>query len=383
MRVWFGLACWLGGVVAGMAAASEADVSQLLTTIRAIAHDGVGHVAAQAAVRELSAGDAAVLLPTLAAIDGANPLAANWLRGAFESVAERALTHNALPLDDLLRFYHDRRREPRARRLAYEWIIRARPELADELIPQALDDPSIEMRREAVARLIAQARAALEAGRREEAARLFRQALDGAGDPQQVDPIVKSLAELGQPVDLVAHYGLITEWDVIGPFDNREMQGFPVVYPPEREIKLDAVYEGQLGEVRWQRLRSQEPDGTFDLAALTAPHKGAIDYVTTEFPSDREQPVEFRLATANAWKLWLNGELLFAREEYHRGMRFDQYRVAGVLKPGLNRILLKVCQNEQDQEWAQKWSFQFRICDPYGRPLRPAKAPASERVATP
>lgn len=383
MRVWFGLAWWSGVVVAGMSAASEADVAKLLSTIRAVDHEGGGHVAAQAAVRDLSAGDASLLLPTLAAIDGANPLAANWLRGAFETVAARALTSGGLPIDDLLRFYHDRRRDPRARRLAYEWIIRARPTLAEELIPQALDDPSIEMRREAVARLMAQARAALEAGRQDEAALAFRQALSGAGDPQQVDPIVKSLADLGQPVDLVAHYGLLTEWYVIGPFDNREMKGFPIAYPPEQEVKLDAVYQGQLGEVRWQKLRSNEPDGTFDLAALTAPHKGAIDYVATEFLSDRDQPVEFRLATANAWKLWLNGELLFAREEYHRGMRFDQYRVAGVLKPGANRILLKVCQNEQDQDWAQKWSFQFRICDPYGRPLRPSAPPASQRAETP
>ena len=44
----------------------------------------------------------------------------------------------------------------------------------------------------------------------------------------------------------------------------------------------------------------------------------------------------------------------------------DQYVSTGVLKPGRNVILLKVCQNEQDQSWAQDWKFQLRVCDATG-----------------
>ena len=69
----------------------------------------------------------------------------------------------------------------------------------------------------------------------------------------------------------------------------------------------------------------------------------------------------------------MNGELVFAREEYHRGMQFDQYIVPGKLQPGKNTILLKVCQNEQEQDWAQRWAVQFRICDIEGRALRAAQ----------
>jgi hypothetical protein len=28
--------------------------------------------------------------------------------------------------------------------------------------------------------------------------------------------------------------------------------------------------------------------------------------------------------------------------------------------------LLKICQNEQTEEWAQNWAFQFRVCDAIG-----------------
>ena len=84
-----------------------------------------------------------------------------------------------------------------------------------------------------------------------------------------------------------------------------------------------------------------------------------------------------RLSTPNAWKLWVNGEQIFARDEYHRGTMLDQYRVKTKLKSGPNTILLKVCQNEQTEEWAQTWAFQFRICDRAGIAVLPATVTTS------
>jgi hypothetical protein len=65
-------------------------------------------------------------------------------------------------------------------------------------------------------------------------------------------------------------------------------------------------------------------------------------------------------------KIFVNGKLLFAREEYHHGSKIDQYIVKGKLKAGTNEILLKVCQNEQTEAWAQKWTFQLRLSDAVG-----------------
>ena len=89
--------------------------------------------------------------------------------------------------------------------------------------------------------------------------------------------------------------------------------------------------------------------------------------------------MEIRLGTPNGWKLWVNGELLFAHEEYHQSMRMDQYRTPAVFKAGTNRILLKICQNEQTEDWAQRWEFQVRVCDPSGRPF--CRRMANNRVA--
>jgi hypothetical protein len=47
-------------------------------------------------------------------------------------------------------------------------------------------------------------------------------------------------------------------------------------------------------------------------------------------------------------------------------MRMDQHVGAGVLHAGRNEILVKICQNEQTEDWAQSWSFQLRVCDASG-----------------
>jgi hypothetical protein len=99
-------------------------------------------------------------------------------------------------------------------------------------------------------------------------------------------------------------------------------------------------------------------------------------YLATEFYSPASRRVELRLGTPNAWKVWVNGRLLFGREEYHRGMSIDQYKVAADLESGRNVILLKVCQNEQKEDWAQNWKFHLRVCDSIGKAILSTDRPA-------
>ncbi len=360
-----------------------------LQAITEVGPKGEGHDAATAAIQRIEQANADALTRILAAMDGANPLAVNWLRGAFESVADRVLSETGtLPVSDLEAFLAETSHNPRARRLAYEWIIKADPAAADRIIPEMISDPSAEMRRDAVARLIDEAEQ-LEADGKQDAARTtYGAAMQGAVDGDQVELLAKSLDKLGASVDLVDHFGLVTEWKVIGPFDNRGGIGFAAVYPPEEELNFDAEYEGQLGPVSWEPVQAPTPPdvydvgkvGRVDLAELTAPHKGAVTYTATGFVAAEAGPVEFRIGTPNAWKLWVNGKEVFGQEEYHRGMFFDQYSVQAELQEGENTILLKVCQNEQTEDWAQDWAFQLRICDLTGRGLNSAEERTAARV---
>jgi len=354
-------------------AASAAETTALLEQIKAVGPKADGNITAQEATKKLSAQDASVLIPILNAANDANPLAANWLRGTFESIAERTIQSGGeLPTEQLEAFLRDESNAPRVRRLAFEWLARVDVTAPDRIIPDMLADSSDEMRRDAVARLIETAKTFQQDGAEEKAKRTYREALTGAVDKDQVDTLVKALDKLGETIDVARHYGMLTSWQVIGPFDNREKKGFDAVYPPEEEIDFEAEYDGQLGPVQWKEYVAGSDDGLFDIGKLIENYKGSAMYAATIFPYDRERDVEFRLTTKNAWKLWVNGELLFAREEYHRGITFDQYRVRGTLKPGKNVILLKILQNEQDEDWAQDYHFKFRVTDFSGRAIEPA-----------
>jgi hypothetical protein len=338
--------------------------------LKAVGPDGQGHREAVRAWQNLAKADADALVPILKSFGDANPLAANWLRSAVETIADRELNAGrTLPGDALEAFVLDVSQDARARRLAFEQLIRVDPSAADRLIPGMLHDPGPEFRRDAVARRIDEANAAFDGGNKERSAAIYRQALGGAIDDDQVKPIVERLRELGEQVDLPKHFGFLTSWHAIGPFDNRGLAGFNKEYPPERGVDLQQKYAGQLGDVAWQPLETDNEYGIVDVAAKFQNYKGSVMYFTTEFHSPASRRVELRLGTPNSWKLWVNGRFAFGREEYHHGTMIDQYKIAADFEPGGNVILLKLCQNEQTEDWAQAYQFQLRVCDASGAGL--------------
>ena len=318
-------------------------------------------------------------MPILQAFPDTDPLSANWLRAAFESAADLAISTGAeLPTTALTSFIRDPANDGRARRLAWEWVNRQSPEVAQQLIPKMLFDPVPEFRRDAVTLLIKEGQEALEQGDRDTARRIFERALQAAIHDDQVSAIVKPLRELGHEVDLPRHFGFLTDWWIAGPFDNKDGVGFAAAYAPEHSIDLQAEMDGQQGKVRWQKLTTNDDYGKLDIARQLENFKGSCMYATTVFNSPKTQRVQIRINTPNAWKLWVNGRLVFGHEEYHRAPEsvvMDLYRVPVELRAGENRILLKVCQNEQTQDWAQRYEFQLRIADATGAGVRPAADP--------
>ena len=94
-----------------------------------------------------------------------------------------------------------------------------------------------------------------------------------------------------------------------------------------------------------------------------------VDFPLMEFDAAENRSADFRIGCINANKLWLNGALLTANQIYHSGMEVDQYVATAQLKKGRNTILVKVAQNEQEENWAQRWQFQLRVCDELGTAL--------------
>ncbi len=140
----------------------------------------------------------------------------------------------------------------------------------------------------------------------------------------------------------------IPEWYVIGPFPNARDEklqrlGLDTPYPPEREIKLDAKYEGvDAQQVSWV-LKQTPARGRFDLYDFD-PYEMVVVYALTYVYSPRAATVPFLLGSDDGVKVFLNGK------EIHRYLAVrvaapDQDRIPLALKEGWNALLLKIENN--------------------------------------
>ena len=76
-------------IVLGLASLGQAaagDFEKSVAALRAVGGEGRGNEAAGRALRQLAKGGADTLPALLAGMDGANPFAANYLRGAVEVI---------------------------------------------------------------------------------------------------------------------------------------------------------------------------------------------------------------------------------------------------------------------------------------------------------
>lgn len=368
----------LAGLAVALAATAQEtdDVQARLAVIAKVGREGSGNAEAASAWKGLVEAGTPALLPILGALDEDRPTAANWLRPAFDAVAEKALAAKDLPKSDLEKFVTDTKNRPAARRLAYEWLVKADKDAPERLLPKMLRDPSAELRRDSVARVIdtAERLAPYDSALGK---RTFRLALEGACDPDQVEAIAKGLVKLGDKIDKAKHLGFVTQWHLVGPFDHHKNAGWDVAYPPEKEVNLNKDVPGKGGEVvGWQPFASDHDMGMVNLAKALGPFKGAVAYAYAVVESPEERAVEIRAGCIVAMKVFLNGQQVFAREEYHHGMNVDQYAARVTLRKGTNHILVKVCQNEQKEPWAQAWQFQLRLCDRVG-----AAVPFTQKAA--
>jgi hypothetical protein len=342
--------------------------TEALMRLKAVGREGAGNEAAARAWKDIVQQGPAVLSAVLQAMDDADAASANWLRTAGDAIVERTLAaRKPLPTETLEQFIRQTQHNGAARRLAYEWLCRVDPKTPDRLLPGMLQDPSSELRRDAVAAVLKQARSQLDKGDQDAARAAYRRALTGACDKDQVDTIAKELDKLGVKIDVARHFGFVRQWLLIAPFDNHNDAGFNVAYPPEKGVDPKAVYKGKDGkEARWVAYTTQDPYGVVNLNKALGKQQGVVGYAFAVVESPTERAVQIRAGSVNGIKIFLNGKELYHLDEYHHGADVDQHIAHGTLKAGRNELLLKVCQNEQKEEWAQEWIFQARLCDAVG-----------------
>jgi hypothetical protein len=355
-----------------LCAADSAEA--LIKTLASVGREGEGNELASAAWKSAVALGPKAIGAVLSQTGTGSPVADNWLRLAGNAIVDDSLkSGKALPLAELEDFVKKTANSEAARILAFDLLRQADFSRAEALQRALIHDPVQPLRRGAVAHLIATA-AALQG---DAAKKAYLTALDAVRDEDQTKVVADELKKLGFLVNLPRHFGFLTKWSVIGPFDNTDRAGFERVYPPETEIVLSKTYEGKEKQVKWLPFESTDDYGKLDFNKPLTALKQSTAYAYTTFESASGREAELRLGCKNAWKVWLNGKLLFARDEYHRGQRMDQYKLKCQLRKGANEILVKCCQNEQTESWTVEWEFQLRVCDSGGTAILSAKSDPS------
>lgn len=368
IRRWLAPVVALGLALVPLLSAADDETTRALATIKAIPKEGKGNDSAGLAWKAVVSKGAVALFPTLEAIDDGNPTASNWLRTAVDAIAEgEKATGRKLPADKLEAFAKDTKFAPSARRIAFELLVAQDPTAKERLLAGFINDVSPELRRDAVAAELDKIEKAAKPTAKDDLLKLFA----ASRDKDQIELIAGKLEETYKtPVNVTEHFGFVTHWHLAGPFDSAEGKALTTTHPPEKAADLKATLKGKDGaDVAWKSFVTGNKYGTVDLTKAVGKIKNAATYAVATVQAEKATPCEIRVGSPNAVVIFLNGTKLFEREEYHHGGPLDANIGKGVLKPGKNEILVKVCQNDQKEEWAQLWQFQLRVCDATGGTL--------------
>ena len=355
--VLFGILAGCGTIglqaVAAEPTATAADVARL-----AAAAAGDDQAMLAAAADRLAAITADEIRGPLAALGGATPAGANGLRSGLDRAADRL--GESLGVDTLAGFVADKALAPRGRSLAFGWLEARDPTRAAALLAGMLDEEALDLRRAAVAKLLADAAAGDAASQ----LAAHRRALGAARDVDQVEAIATWLTEHGEPTDVAEALGFVRRWRVSGEYDNAGGVGFAKAYPPEQGEAAPGMAAAD-----WKPVVSSHKYGEIDLNAAVATKKGVLAYAVAEVEMPAAGRAEVRIGSPCAVVVWVNGRPVMAHEIYHASEAIDQYVGVVEFRQGANFVLVKCCQNEQTEPWAGEWKFQLRITDPLGRPL--------------
>ena len=155
---------------------------------------------------------------------------------------------------------------------------------------------------------------------------------------------------------LAPYRNFITEWLVLGPFDNKQDAGYDTAYAPEEKLDFAAEYDVVGGKATWSKLAAGA-NGYVNLDAAFNPREWVVAYASVEVVSPDERDTELLIGSDDGVKAWLNGKLVHDKHE-HRGWVADGDRAAVHLTKGTNTLLLKIDQG------GGAWGFSARLLDP-------------------
>lgn len=155
--------------------------------------------------------------------------------------------------------------------------------------------------------------------------------------------------------------GFITDWQVVGPFDNEGKSGFATDLGPETELSFDpeARWEGKERSVSWRRFPSEGAFGYLPLDAVLRPTENVCAVLATTVTSQRAQTLSLWIGAGGAFRAYFNGELVLHDAAY-RMPDIDRHAASVRAHAGPNRLVVKSCSTEST------WGLFVRLGDARG-----------------
>lgn len=190
--------------------------------------------------------------------------------------------------------------------------------------------------------------------------------------------------DLQQAQDFFSKTGYVSDWLVVGPFDNEGKGGFEQLFGPddhpEEPIIPGRAYSGKERPVRYRKLPAVFKYGWIDLGHVFRPTSHICGHLTTYVHGTKKEDQ----ALARAITLWMgadgahrvtfNGEVVIEEKAY-RGFDTGRSAATVTLRPGKNRLSVKVCGEQSSP------LFALRLADAQGE-VDPTLFATSELLAS-
>ncbi|MGF1634456.1 MAG: hypothetical protein ACFCVE_11450 [Phycisphaerae bacterium] len=148
----------------------------------------------------------------------------------------------------------------------------------------------------------------------------------------------RAISVVGKPAGWV----FVSDWWLLGPFDNTGRANIDRSFPPEalpQSPNLNAAYQGKTGRtIRWYFHSSARP-------AVIPPNEEpyGIWYAWTELEFDAPRDVWVALGSDDKGRMWLNGQLVWVdRTDEHKGWKPGYKLVKLPFKAGRNAVLYRI-----------------------------------------
>ena len=222
------------------------------------------------------------------------------------------------------------------------------PEAASVVISNA-DNP--ELKDESIPALAAVAAVLENAGRKREALQAYEKLYALGPSVEEMRAIVPRMKAVGSTINVARGLGFVTSWWLIGPFSDEGGEGWGTAYVGEPDVDVTTAVDSKTS---WKHVVTADEMGKVNLLATVGRHDHVVAYAYTEIEVAEERKAVLRLGVDDGVKCWVNGELVW--DNYvNRPITVDQDKPECRLKAGVNRILLKISQNNMG------WEFCMRV----------------------